>query len=51
MNHATPEQIIAYVEFVRAVERLLAEADAVKERHKELTLTATGPRGGTEAKQ
>jgi hypothetical protein len=44
MNHASPDQLVAYVEFIRAVEQLLADAEAVKERHKALN-SATAPSG------
>jgi hypothetical protein len=51
MNHATPDQIIAYVEFVRAVERLLADAEAVKESRRALGLITPGVTRGKQRPQ
>jgi len=43
MSSATPDQIIAHVDLLRAVDRLLEQAEAVREKRETLEQLLTGP--------
>ena len=43
MSRATPDQIIAHVDLLRAVDRLLEQAEAVREKRETLEQLLTDP--------